>query len=105
MAFSIDRFSVFSAGQTGAGILCMYDGSGTDDEGGDAHSTITAKDFIKGTGKKQVTDLIAQGSDGRTLGVGIPFLARSRTGMEFNLLYVNTADGEVQVASGNWQVT
>ena len=102
MAYDPARLSVFNAGQTGAGILAYYDGSGFSGEGGDSHSAITTKNFMKGP---WVKDIIAKGSSGRSLGVGIPILIRSRTGMEFNLLYTNATDGEVQVASGNWQVT
>ena len=101
MAFHSARFSVFDTGKTGAGILCMYDGSGTADEGGDTLANIKAKGFLS---DQAIKDLEAQGKDGRSLGQGIPCLYRGNDAMEFNLLHA-ASDGDIQAAAGNWQIT
>ena len=104
MAFNVKRFSVLSGGQSGSSIFVYYDGSGTDAEGGDTLFNVTLKNFIRGEGRDFVMDIFRKGSDGRTTGVGIPFLARGRNGMEVNLLHL-AGDGEFQVATGDWQNT
>ena len=101
MAFSQARFSVFSGGQTGAGIFCMYDGSGSAAEGGDDAGTIASSGFLN---SQEVKDLVAQGLDGRTLGQGIPCLIRGSDEIEFNLIYP-LGNGNIAGATGAWQIT
>ena len=94
MAFDIARFSVFSGGQTGAGLLAKYDGSGTDDEGGDTASTLRGKNFFD---HQAIKDALHQARDpstggGLVNGTGLLCLLHSRTGLEWRLLIFDAAD-------------
>ena len=46
MAFSVERWNENAAGKTGFGRMAVYDGSGTDGEGGDLMADIRAPDFF-----------------------------------------------------------
>ena len=101
MAYASVRFSLFSTGQTGAGLLAKYDSTGTDGEGGDAIGSVKGNGFFTG---REVRDAVRKASDGRTgAGVGLPIILAARDGLEMDVLYDNS--GTLQMRGGNWNVT
>ena len=86
MAFNASRFSTFSGGQTGAGIVGKYDGSGTTGEGGDALGTIKGPGYMT---SDEVKDAVRLASDGRTTGNGLVMLLVGNDGIEWDVAYLN----------------
>ena len=97
MAYSARRFSTFSGGQTGAGTVAKYDGSGTTAEGGDSIATIkSGSAFFFGT-NVGVLDAVRLASSGRTSGAGLPIMLVGNDGIEWDVLFDDA--GTVKVAS------
>ena len=87
MAFNPSRFSTFNAGQTGAGIMGKYDGSGTTGEGGEALATIKGSNYLT---SKAVKDAVRQASDGRTTGAGLVMLLVGNDGIEWDVATISS---------------
>ena len=99
MAFNVHRFSTFNAGQTGAGIVGKYDGSGTG-AGADTLAAIKADGYFTADAVK---DAVAQASDGRTTGAGLAMFLHGTDGMEMDVLYDDS--GELKMRGGGFNVT
>ena len=85
MAFNVVRFSTFSGGQSGAGILAKYDGSGAvAADGADNLAAIKADNYFTA---QAVKDAVALASDGRTTGAGLPIMLQGTNGFEFDVLW------------------
>lgn len=83
MAFNVARFTTFNAGQTGAGVFAMYDGSGTG-AGADATTAIDDDDYFD---HDVVKDAIALASDGRTTGAGLMCMVHGNNAIEVRVLW------------------
>ena len=99
MAFNPVRFSTFSGGQTGAGLLATYDGTGAG-AAGDTLTAIKAPGYFTSQG---VRDAVALASDGRTSGQGLPIMLHGTNGFEFDVLYDNS--GTLTMRGGNWNLS
>ena len=97
MPFNKHRFSTFNAGQTGAGLLAKYDGSGTPAEGGDPIGTIDNDGYIN---SQEAKDAVAQASDGRTTGAGLVILLVGNDGMKFDVLFNDAGTLKLASVSG-----
>lgn len=103
MAFNVVRFSTFSGGQTGAGLLAKYDGTGADAaEGADNLAAIKADNYFTA---KAVRSAVALASDGRSVGQGLPIMIQGTDGFEFDVLYLDTADDELKMRGGAWNLS
>ena len=101
MAFDIVRFSTYNTGQTGAGMIAKYDGSGSTAEGGDTLATIKAEGFFTDA----VVVFVRQAEDGRSQPRGLPALLHGNDGLEWSLININPANGRVREGGGNWEIS
>ena len=100
MAFNAVRFGTLQAGQTGAGILAHYNGSGTASEGGDTLANIKGSGFIT---SQEAKDAVAMAEDGRTTGKGLPIFLVGNDGMEWDVLWND--NGTLKVRGGNYNIS
>ena len=101
MAFNAHRFSTFEAGQTGAGIVGKYDGSGTTGEGGDTLAVIKGNNYLT---SQEVKDAVALASDGRTTGNGLVMLLVGNDGIEWDVAYRHSS-GQIRMRGGAYNIT
>ena len=85
MAFNVHRFTLYNAGQTGAGLFAKYDGTGAS-PGGDALNTIKGDGYFSA---EEVKDAIRLASDGRSTGAGLPMLMQANNGNDIDTIYLD----------------
>ena len=115
MAYSSDRFTENAAGMTGKAGLAMYDGTGTDAQGGDPIATIRGANFFTGQEVKDACRIAAKGDvrDSATglitdtaiaQGGGLRCLVAARDGTSIETLYLDSADNQVKSIGGQFRV-
>ena len=133
MAYSAERFNENASGMTGRGAIAIYDGTGSDAEGGDTLGTIKGARFFPASRDNRATEvfdavLLASRGDEpqpgarggtaphagdssthspetRSLGAGegLPIILQGRNGTEIDMLYINA--GVLTLRGGAWNHT
>ena len=98
MAYASVRFSLFSGGQTGAGLLAKYDATGS---GGDNAAAVKADNFFSGA---EATDAIRKSVDGRSRPTGLPCIEHTTDGLRMTLLNFNAAGTTQHDGGAAWTI-
>lgn len=123
MAYSAERFNENASGMTGRGAIAIYDGTGTDAEGGDTLAAIKTPGFFpmsRDGASTEVFDAVAIASRNPEAagagiaqtyalmaGAGLPLIIQARNGTEIDLLYHRVEAGppvinRLEVRGGAW---
>ena len=101
MAYDSKRFTENAAGMTGRAAVALYDGTGTDDQGGDPIATIRADNFFTG---QEVKDACREAQKSEVPGVdiaiaqggGLLCIVKARDTTSVETLYLDSTDDEVK---------
>ena len=117
MAYSKDRFTENAQGKTGWAGMALYDGSGTDAQGGDTLATIRGPNFFTGQEVKDACRVAAKGdrrnpttgiidpiAGTAAAGGGLLCIIRGRNALGIDILYLDPADDQVKTIGSNHRI-
>ena len=100
MAYDSKRFSLLSGGQTGAGMIAKYDGTGSGAEGGDNLAAVKGNGFLSGT---EAIDAVRKAMDGRSTGAGLPIILAASDALEMDVAFLT--GGQVRMRGGGFNMS